>query len=205
MHLTAELPEGTLDLTLSAKGPVLYPDGNGLMPFLGGSSYYYSLPDLATSGTLTENGASYHVTGTSWLDRQWGDWDWSTVSKWTWMSIQLADGERLNLWDMFADGPEQHYATMLKPNGVTEVVTVDPLAPDAADVWTSPTTGKRYPTRWTVHIPDLHTTLKVSALVPQQEIQASGGIFEGDSSVTGTVDGKQVSGQAYVEQLGTWH
>ncbi|GAA1942166.1 lipocalin-like domain-containing protein [Kitasatospora viridis] len=205
MHLTAELPQGTLDLTLNAKGPVLYNDGNGLMPFLGGSSYYYSLPDLATTGTLTENGTSYHVTGTSWLDRQWGNWNWSTLSKWTWMGVQLSNGERLNLWDLFADGAEQHYATVLKPNGTTEVVPVQPLAPEAGGFWTSPTTGQRYATHWTVHIPDLNTTLTVSTPLPQQEVQTDGGIFEGDSTVTGTVRGTPVTGQAYVEQLGNWH
>jgi predicted secreted hydrolase len=205
MHLTAELPQGMLDLTLDAKGPALYDDGNGLMPFLGASSYHYALPDLATTGTLTENGTAYQVTGTSWLDRQWGKWDWSTLSHWTWMGVQLAGGERLDLWDLFADGPEQHYATVLKPDGATEVVPVEPLSPDAGDFWTSPTTGQRYATHWTVRIPDLHTTLKVSAAPPRQEVQTDGGIFEGDSTVTGTVDGKPTIGQAYVEQLGDWH
>src|SRR5262249_1041836 len=70
MHLHARLPAGEIDLTLSARGPALYNNGTGLMPFLGGTSYYYSLPSLASRGTLTDNGHTYPVTGESWLDHQ---------------------------------------------------------------------------------------------------------------------------------------
>src|SRR5215470_9936261 len=55
MHLHASLPAGEINLTLTARGPALYNNGTGLMPFLGGTSYYYSLPSLASHGTLTEN------------------------------------------------------------------------------------------------------------------------------------------------------
>ena len=94
MHLHARLPVGDIDLTLSARGPVLYNNGTGLIPFLAGTSYYYSLPRLASQGTLTVNNHTYRVTGQSWLDRQWGTWDWSTVEKWTWMPLQLSNGDR---------------------------------------------------------------------------------------------------------------
>jgi predicted secreted hydrolase len=90
MHLHATMPAGTIDVTLDALGPVLYNYGTGLMPYLGGSSYYYSLPSAATTGTLVENGQSYPVTGQSWVDHQWGSWDWSTLQKYTWMSFQLS-------------------------------------------------------------------------------------------------------------------
>jgi predicted secreted hydrolase len=39
MHLHATLPAGQIDLTLSARGPALYNNGTGLIPFLGGTSY----------------------------------------------------------------------------------------------------------------------------------------------------------------------
>jgi hypothetical protein len=40
MHLTASLPEGSLDLRLSTTGPVMYNGGTGLIPFLGSSTYH---------------------------------------------------------------------------------------------------------------------------------------------------------------------
>lgn len=204
MHLHATLPVGEINLTLSAQGPALYNNGTGLMPFLGGTSYYYSLPSLASQGTLTENNHTYPVTGDSWLDRQWGTWDWNTAQKWTWMALQLSNGDRVNLWDIFAQGSEAHYATVLHPDGTHEIVTVDPLADGTSGFWTSPTTGKRYGTRWTVNIPALDASLNVVTQPQGQEIQGDGGIFEGASSVTGKYRGKSVTGQAYVEQLGNW-
>jgi predicted secreted hydrolase len=74
MHLIATLPQGRVDLKLNAKGPVLYDNATGLFPFLKGSSYY-SLPNLQTTRTLTMGSKTSKVTGQSWLDRQWGNWD----------------------------------------------------------------------------------------------------------------------------------
>lgn len=204
MRLHATLPVGEIDLTLSARGPAMYNNGTGLIPFLDGTSYHYSLPSLASQGTLTVNGRTYEVTGESWLDRQWGRWDWNTVQKWTWMAVQLPNGDRINLWDMFSQGSEFPYATVLHPDGTHELVAVNPLADTTSDYWTSPTTGKRYGTRWTVNIPALDASLTVVVKPQGQEIQAFGGFYEGAGSVTGRYMGKPVTGQVYVEQFGNW-
>jgi predicted secreted hydrolase len=208
MHLTASLPEGSLDLRLSATGPVMYNGGTGLIPFLGSSTYYYSLPDLQTSGTLTLNGATSRLTGKSWLDRQWGTWDWSQVGKWTWMAVQLDNGETVNLTDIFdPQGSENHWGTVLHRDGSESVVSVEPLASDAGGFQTSPATGQRYAGQWTVRIPSLDTTLAVKARPTLQEIVVPGsssGINEAASSVAGVYQGKPVTGKAYVEQFGNW-
>jgi predicted secreted hydrolase len=204
MHLHATMPAGEIDLALSARGPALYNNGTGLMPFLGGTSYYYSLPSLASQGALTVNGIAYPVTGESWLDRQWGSWDYSTLQKWTWMPLQLSNGDRVNLWDLLAQGSESSYATVLHPDGTHEIVAVNPLADTTSGFWTSPTTGKRYGTRWTVNIPALDANLTVAVSPQGQEVQSFGGVYEGAGSVTGRYRGKPVTGRAYVEQLGNW-
>ncbi|MEV0144194.1 MULTISPECIES: lipocalin-like domain-containing protein [unclassified Nonomuraea] len=204
MRLRATLPVGELDLTLRPQGPVLYNNGTGLIPFLGGTSYYYSLPSLATQGTLKVDDRAYPVTGESWLDRQWGTWDWSTMQKWTWMAVQLSNGDRVNLWDLFAEGSEFPYATVLRRDGTHEVVAVKPLADTASGFWTSPTSGQRYGTRWIVNIPALDTSLTVTAK-PGHELQSAfGGLYEGAATVTGRYRGKPITGQAFVEQNGNW-
>jgi hypothetical protein len=55
-----------------------------------------------------------------------------------------------------------------------------------------------------VNIPALDASLTVVAKPQGQEIQFSGGVFEGASRVTGRYRGRPVTGQAYVEQLGNW-
>ncbi|HZX07709.1 lipocalin-like domain-containing protein [Kribbella sp.] len=206
MRLHATLPVGAIDVTLSARGPALYNNGTGLMPFLGGTSYYYSLPSLETRGTLEVDGRAYTVAGESWLDRQWGTWDWSTMDKWTWMPLQLSNGDRINLWDLFAEGKELAYATVLHPDGTHELVGVQPLAATTSGFWTSPATGQRYGTRWTVKIAALDADLTVVAEPRGQErLGAFGGTYEGASTVTGRVRGKPITGRTYVEQNGNWH
>jgi predicted secreted hydrolase len=210
MHLTAELPNraGTLHLRLRAVGPTLYANGTGLFPFLGGTSYYYSLPSLQTTGTLTMRGKSTHVNGTSWLDRQWGSWDWSKLHRWTWMALQLGNGQVLNLWDLFDAAGETHWATVLNSDGSERVVSVKPLAGRASDFRTSRATGQRYAGRWTVEIPALQARLTVTARPVLQEIDAGApftpGINEAASTVAGTYLGRRVTGEAYVEQFGIW-
>jgi predicted secreted hydrolase len=208
MHLTATLPHGSLDLQLNAMGPVMYDNGTGLFPFLKGSSYYYSLPNLQTSGTLTLGGKTSKVTGQSWLDRQWGSWDWTQLHRWTWMALQLPDGESINLWDLISTQGEQHWATVLHRDGSETIVSVTPLAKHATDFATSPTTSQRYAGKWTVEIPSLDTRLTVTATPTLQEIQArapfSPGINEAASTVTGTYQGRPTTGLAYVEQFGIW-
>jgi predicted secreted hydrolase len=206
MHLKATMPAGTIDLTLDAHGPALYNLGTGLIPFLGGSSYFYALPDDSTTGTLVENGHTYNVSGQSWIDRQYGNWDWGNLGKWTWMGIQLSNGVDVSLFDSFSSsGTEKHFATALEPDGTEHVVAVEPLAPDTSGFVTSPTTGQRYGTQWRVRIPALHTTLTVRAFPKLQEIQANGGIYEGDTTITGSYEGKPVTGHGYAEQIGNWH
>jgi predicted secreted hydrolase len=208
MHLTGTLPQGGLDLQLNAEGPVLYNNGTGLFPFLNGSTYYYSLPSVQTSGTLTLGGMTSEVTGTSWFDRQWGTWDWTQLDRWTWMGIRLSSGESLNLWDLFTKQGEERWATVLHRDGSESIVSVSPLAKDATDFATSPTTGQRYAGKWAVEIPSLNAMLAVTATPTLQEIQAqqpfSPGINEAASTVTGSYQGQPVTGVAYVEQMGIW-
>jgi len=52
-----------------------------------------------TTGTLTLDGSTKQVTGTSWLGRQWGDWSWDTLHKWTWTAVRPDNGQVLDLWD----------------------------------------------------------------------------------------------------------
>jgi predicted secreted hydrolase len=182
----------------------MYNNGTGLIPFLDGTSYYYSLPSLATRGTLKVNNRTYAVTGESWMDRQWGSWKQDTLQKWTWMAVQLSNGDRINLWDLLATDREFRYATVLHPDGTHEVVAVNSLADTTTDFWTSPSTGKRYGTRWTVTIPTLDASLSIVVQPQGQELQASGGLYEGAASVTGRYRGKPVTGLAYAEQYGNW-
>lgn len=117
-------------------------------------------------------------------------WDQSTLRKWTWMPLQLSNGDRINLWDLLAQSGELPYATVLHPDGTHEIVAVIPLGDTTSEFWTSPSTGKRYGTRWTVNIPALNAGLTVVVGPQGQVIPAGGGVYEGAGSVTGQYKGQ---------------
>jgi predicted secreted hydrolase len=100
MHLHAKMSSATIDLVLHAKGPVMYNGGTGLTPLLGGMNDEYALPNVATTGTLVDKGRSYPVTGVSFADHQWGDFDFAHLQKWTYGEIRLSNGDSIVLSDI---------------------------------------------------------------------------------------------------------
>jgi hypothetical protein len=64
------------------------------------------------------------------------------------LTVQLDNGESINLWDLLDKQGEQQWATVLHRDGSESVVPVTPLATDAIDFQTSPTTGQRYAGKW---------------------------------------------------------
>ena len=62
----------------------------------GQASHYYSLPRLATRGTLWVDGARLTVSGTSWMDHEFGSGDLGDEQVgWDWFSVQLDNRSEL--------------------------------------------------------------------------------------------------------------
>jgi predicted secreted hydrolase len=54
----------------------------------GDASYYFSLPNLRTEGTIVLNGESLPVIGLTWHDHQWGNFNVVKL-KWGWFSLRF--------------------------------------------------------------------------------------------------------------------
>lgn len=206
MKLRAKVPEGTIDVTLRPRGNVLYNMGTGYFPMFGDATYpnyEYALPAIDTSGTLTLNARTDKVRGEAWLDRQWGPLPdiASGAATWAWMNLNLSNGDKISVWNQKYGSKQNNFATILKPNG-TQTLTEATLTPDTSTLWTSPTTGKRYPTRWKVTIPDEHAKLNVKVYAKDQELPVSGPRYEGAAAVTGTYLHRKVTGNTYIEAAG---
>lgn len=211
-HATDSSGNSTLDIELkmTAIGPTFNYLGSGVIPFPGGKDYEYAFPCMTTTGTLTVRGTQYNVTGTSWLDREWGHLG---PAKWTWMSIQLDNGVQLGLWDEQPyDKSDTHvggraFATILEPDGSVTVatVTIEETSP-----LTSSVSKHKYANSWTVTIPALSgnaalpakAVLNVKTVVNGQEINSNSPIprLEAKCSVEGKYGGTDVTGvYAFVE------
>jgi predicted secreted hydrolase len=182
----------------------MYVGGRGYIPFGGGFTYYYSLTDLATTGTLTLHGAAYTVTGISWLDHQWGNWSWSAIQGWTWMALQLGNGVQLSVYDFHSASGRLKAASVLLSNGKQR--TSYDATIKSTGTWLSPHTKGVYPSGWIVRIPSLHAVLHVRPTVLDQELiflqDPAGSYWEGSGHVNGTWKGSAVTGDSYTELTG---
>jgi len=205
-RLRASLGSYGIDLALASLKPAVLHGQNGIISFgPAGRSYYYSRTRLATSGTVDDHGHSAAVTGTSWMDHQWGNFI-STAGGWDWFSIQLSDHSELMLFLLrdAAGKSSGSYGTVVEPSGAVDVLPAGGYAVQALGKWTSPQSSITYPSGWLLKVGT--TVLTIQPTVRDQELRtaASTGItyWEGDSVVRGTRAGQVVTGQAYVELVG---
>jgi hypothetical protein len=202
-----DTPALKFNFVMKPRGPALPNLLTGVIPFTDGIDYQYALPNMETTGEMTVRGKTYHLSGRSWLDREWGKFG---PCKWTWMNIQLGDDKKedlvhISLWDEQSNdntpkdhtGGPRHFATILNPDGS---LIVDNVIITEKDHGTSPKSQKTYATKWHVEIPG-KANLTVQLLVENQEIQSpiNANRIEGKAHVTGTYDGKSTSGVTTVE------
>jgi predicted secreted hydrolase len=205
-HLVDRMPDGAIDLSVRTTRPPLLEGGKGLERISDGYSYYYSLTNLATTGTLTLHGQKMTVTGLSWMDHQWGRWNWLGQPGWDWMAIQLTNGTSLSLVN-FTSGPRRSAksATIGFSSG-SQIFTRNAAMTPLAQTWTSPRTHITYPLAWKVQVPAIGLDAVVTTTVPNQEmvdpVEPFSTYWEGSGRIVGTLRGKPISGLTYTELAG---
>ncbi len=172
----------------------------------GNASYYYSQPRLETEGQVVINGKSHSVTGYSWKDHEFST---SALSAgqigWNWFSIQLDDNSEIMVFNILSeDGIPDPYSSgsVIYPDGSTKLLTFDQFSINAVDSWQSPHSGAVYPSTWDIFIPSEDIQLRVTPLMPDQELNLTFTYWEGAVQVSGINKGKPVSGFGYVELTG---
>ncbi|MGD2079302.1 MAG: lipocalin-like domain-containing protein [Chloroflexota bacterium] len=214
VRLVAQTDETALDLLLTETlPPVLHGDG-GLSPKgpePGNASYYYSLVQQQTEGTVAIDGTDYQVTGRAWKDHEYSTSALSPgASGWDWFSLQLDDGSALMFFQIrhdAASGDETPIdpassGTFIYPDGSTKALANDDWQLEVLDYWTSPHSGAEYPAGWRITVPDLALELTGRPLLADQELNVSTTYWEGATTFEGQRDGLPVTGQGYVELTG---
>ena len=212
-HLTAATEDYGIELTLSpAKPPAIH--GSQGVSRKGSkpeeASHYYSLTRLSTTGTLTVKGKRIPVTGQSWMDHEFGSGELSSdLVGWDWFSLQLATGDELMWYRLRREDGQADPAssgTWVGVNGQTMSLTTESIRLDELDRWTSPRSGARYPSRWRLSSKDLDLVVDIDPLLNDQELITRRSTrvtyWEGAVRITGTLRGKPVAGQGYVELTG---
>jgi len=208
-----------IDLDLRASGPILaegadaaHPGFSQKGPSPKDASRYYSVPQLAVSGSVGRGDAAHRrterVTGTAWLDREWSSayLDPRAVG-WDWVGLDLDDGGALMAFRMrdraggklwaggarrFADGRIERY----RPDDVDFT---------ALRSWTSPRSAATWPVaqRIEVHGPT-PSSLVVEPLMDDQELdsRASTGTIYWEGAVRALGPDQAPIGKGYLELTG---
>jgi predicted secreted hydrolase len=203
--LSAALPGYSLGLQLSTTEPAVLHGNGGLIPYGPfGTSDYYSWTSLATSGVIIDHGVKIKVTGLSWMDHQWGAFDFASGAGWDWFSMQLSNGQQYMLYLIRNEkgkivatigtrvADDGHQVTHLPAGSFTDKAT---------RTWTSPVTGITYGDGWQVTVPGGHLTVTADLADSEVDlIKTQGSVYwEGDVAITGEIASHKVKGTGYTE------
>jgi predicted secreted hydrolase len=177
---SASTPDFALSLTLDPRQPVL-PQGAGGYSRKGArpeqASYYYSMPHLAVSGTLTRGGKAEAVTGRAWLDREWSsDYLGGEAVGWDWTGLNLNDGGALMAFRIRGPKGQALWAggSLRRPDGRITRFGPDDVRFVPMARWRSRRTGAVYPVAQllSVRLPEGVRRWQLTPLFPDQELDA---------------------------------
>ncbi len=208
------LTEVEFDLTFSQQGRPFYVFGTGIEPSateqsLEKDNYYFSFTRLAAKGTITIDGEEFEVSGTTWMDHEYGYFgggDSSDRVRWLLQDMQLDNGYSISNAGIIGEGykPEigvtvDSYATIQDDEG--HLYYVATKVTPVGELWTSPTSGNSYAQQFRVEIPSFGADITVSTMLQDQEFALpTASVYEGIAHAEGTLLGSPVKGDSWIEQ-----
>mgnify|MGYP001342333587 CR=1 FL=1 len=198
-----------LNLTLNSKKPAVSHGDGGVDqkgPEKGNASHYYSFTRLDAKGTVRIDERSYQVSGSAWMDREWGTSSLSPdIAGWDWFGLQLSDEREFMYYRLRTnDGQSSPYSggSIILPDGERLNLNASDVFLEPLKYWTSPETGATYPTSWQISIPQEEMTLTVNPYLDKQELNLTVRYWEGAMKVNGIRKGQSITGQGYTELTG---
>ena len=211
--LTAADGDLALQLTVSPDKPLVIHGTNGIShkgSAMGQASHYYSFTRLATNGKLTLGNESFDVTGTSWMDHEFGSAELGKdLVGWDWFSLQLDDQRELMLYRLRrSDGSADPVSsgTLIDREGRGQHLSIGDFTLEPTSHWTSPASKAHYPQRWRLTIPSQQLSLELAPLMAEQELSTTRSTqvtyWEGAIEARGTTQGRPIQGKGYMELTG---
>jgi predicted secreted hydrolase len=210
-----------LDLDLQARGPLLaegadaaHPGYSQKGPSPHDASRYYSVPQLAVSGTVVRDDDGHRrrvkVTGSAWLDREWSSaYLDPQASGWDWVGLNFDDGGALMAFRMRDRAGKKLWAGGARRDADGHVERYRPADVDFTTLrnWTSPRTGTAWPVAQRVVVGGTSSfAIALEPLMDDQELDSRGSTgtiyWEGAVRVhRDDANGPQI-GKGYLELTG---
>ena len=199
--------ELALDLEFAATQPPLLQGDHGFSqkaPDPAYASYYYSLPQLRVSGTVSVGGQRRTVRGTAWFDHEWMDRSLHERAQgWDWLGLNLDDGGALMVQRIRGvDGNEFWAGATWRTGQVVRAYRPDEIDWQPTRRWRSGRTGIEYPVEWRIRVGE--RTIVLMPLMDDQENDArdSTGTIYYEGAVRAFDEQGKPLGRGYLELTG---
>ncbi len=199
--------EFTFELAFAPTQPPLVQGEGGVSrkgPSPTQASHYYSVPQLAASGTMTIGGHARDVTGVAWLDHEWSsEYLASDARGWDWTGLNLDDGSALMAFRIRNRASATYWAggAMRDAAGRVTVFAPGDVHFTSLRTWRSARTGIEYPVAVRIQAGTFEATLE--PLFDDQELDARGsvGTVYWEGAVTARRESRTL-GRGYLELTG---
>lgn len=156
--------------------------------------YYYAQTNIDVQGTLLLNGSIINVSGSAWIDRQWGDTLYP--KKYEWFAIQLDNDYEIAAAKIRKNSQNISYALLITPSQEVVDVTEDVI------IQTVQKTEDGFSKKWFICSDKGNFNLSIEAFLNDQIINfwPITCLFEGGCNVTGDFHDKLIEGNCFSEQ-----
>jgi len=169
------------------------------------ASYYYSLPQLRTSGRIVLRGREHRVRGVAWFDHEWSSGMFDEQARgWDWIGLNLDGGGALMVQRIRDSAGRQYWggATLREPGNPDRNYAPDEIAWSPQRRWRSARTGVTYPVEWKITVGE--RTILLRPLLDDQEndARASTGTLYWEGAVRAFDERGRAIGRGYLELTG---
>jgi len=208
LHLTGKGDNFTIDLTTNPTTPILQGPGGrnpkGQLPAQ--ASYYYSMIQMPTTGTLTIKDQTFEVTGHTWMDHEFSSNALAeNQSGWDWFALNLNDGTNLMIYRLRDKSGNTDYlsGTKISPTGEIHYLRAEEITLTPSASWKSPISNATYPQQWAVKVVNL-PPMKIKTRITNQELQTpnSTNVTYYEGTVEITTESGVSAGEGYLEMTG---
>jgi predicted secreted hydrolase len=169
------------------------------------ASYYYSLPQLQTSGRIVIGGREHRVRGVAWFDHEWSSRMFDEHARgWDWIGLNLDDGGALMVQRIRDDAGRQYWggATLREPGQPDRTYAAAEIAWSPGRRWRSARTGVAYPVEWQIALGGRTITLRPLLDDQENDARASTGTLYWEGAVRAFDERGQRIGRGYLELTG---
>lgn len=169
------------------------------------ASYYYSLPQLQTTGRIAIGAREHRVRGVAWFDHEWSSGMFDERARgWDWVGLNLDNGGALMVQRIRDVDGRQYWggATLRESGSPDRSYAPDEIAWSPQRRWRSSRTGVTYPVEWQITVGE--RTILLRPLLDDQEndARASTGTLYWEGAVRAFDERGRAIGRGYLELTG---